>query len=291
MKPRPALLPVVTGVCGLLVLVLLATPPRRPPRGPHQEPLLPRQDLLRIVGRGYIQLVTDYFWLQLIQITGSAYKADEYKDIYPYADLVTDLDPPFRMVYTFAAGALPTNLGREQWVNTDESSRLLRKGLKLFPDDLKMNMLYAYNLSAFHKQYRESAEVLRHAAKLPGAPAYLPALATRLYAQSGDVNAGRMLAQSLVDSAENEETREIFKQRVRDLDLEEQLQRVDRSIADFRAVFGAAPPDVATLLWLGYLKEPPVDPQGGGFFIGDDGRARSETQHRRLEVYTPENRG
>lgn len=290
MKPRPALPALVTGVCGLLALVLLATPPRRAPRGPHQEPLLPRQDILRVVGRGYIQLVADYFWLQLIQITGSALKAEDYRDIFPYADLVTDLDPRFRMVYGFAAGALPTNLGREQWVNTQESTRLLHKGLKVFPDDLKMNMLLAYNLSSFHHQYREAAEVLRHAATLPGAPSYLSALATRLYAQSGDVRAGRLLAESLVETAEDEETREIFKQRLRDLDLEEQLQRVDKAIANFRTVFGAPPPDVATLLWWDYLSEPPVDPQGGGFFIGEDGRARSETQRRRLEVYTPENR-
>jgi tetratricopeptide (TPR) repeat protein len=247
--------------------------------------------VLRLAGRGYIEVIADYFWLQLVQATGSARGAEEYRDLYPYAELITDLDPRFGMVYPFAAGALPTNLGRENWVNTQESTQLLHKGLKLFPRDLKMNLLLAYNLSAFHKQYREAAEVLERASSLPGAPSYLPALATRLYAQAGNVNAGLALARSLAESAEDEETRETFKQRVRDLEMEGELRRVDAAIVDFRQAFGVAPPDIATLSWLGFLKEPPRDPQGGGFFIGYDERAYSETQQRRLEIFTPDNRG
>lgn len=291
MKPRVPLPALVTGLCGLLLLTLLVAPPRKRPRGPHQEPLLPRQEMLRLVGRGYIQLIADYFWLQLIQTTGAARGADEYRDLYAYADLITDLDPQFRLVYTFAAGVLPTNTGREIWANTAESTLLLRKGLKLFPSDLKMNMLLAYNLSAFHKQYREAAEVVERTAKLPGAPAYLPALATRLYAQSGDVDTGEALALALAESAEDEETRELFLTRVRDLRLERELRRVDAALATFRGVFGASPPDLATLLWLGYLDRPPEDPQGGAFFIGYDGRARSETQQKRMDIFSAESRG
>jgi tetratricopeptide (TPR) repeat protein len=291
MTSRNSLPALLAGIFSLAALVLLATPPRKPPRGPHQEPLLPRQEVLRLAGRGYIEVIADYFWIQLVQATGRARGAEEYRDIYPYADLITDLDPRFGMVYPFAGSALPTNLGRETWVNTEESTQLLRKGLKLFPGDLKMNILLAYNLSAFHKQYREAAELLERASKLPGAPSYLPALATRLYAQSGSVDAGLALARSLADSAEDQETREIFLQRVRDLEMEGELRRVDAAISDFRGAFGVAPPDIDTLLWLGFLKQPPHDPKGGGFYIGHDERAYSETQQRRLEVYTPDNRG
>ncbi|HEX8539562.1 MAG TPA: hypothetical protein VF664_19000 [Cystobacter sp.] len=290
MKSRPLLLPIVTSLCGLLALFLLAAPPRKPPRGPHQEALLPRQDVLRVIGRGYIPLIADYLWIQLVQTAGRAVTAEEYRDLYPYAELITNLDPHFDMVYRFAAGALPTNLGRETWVNTEESTRLLRKGLKLFPNDLKMNMLLAYNLSTFEKNYQEAAQVTERASKLPGAPAYLPQLATRLYAQAGSVDAGLALAQSLVDSAEDEATRQLFEQRIRDLELEAELLRVDAAIARFRETFGGPPPDLDTLSWLGFLPVPPHDPQGGGFFIGRDGRAYSKTQ-RRLEIFTPFNRG
>jgi len=286
--PLPALL---VGLFCLTTLFLVATPPRKPPRGPHQEPLLPRQEVLRLVGRGHLQLVADYFWLQLIQATGVARDASEYRDIYPYAELVTDLDPHFASVYSFAAGVLPTNLGRETWVNTQESTRLLRKGLALYPDDLEMNVLLAYNLSAFHKEFREAAQVLEHASKLPGAPSYLAPLSTRLYAQSGAVDAGLALARSLAESAEDPETRELFMQRVRDLEMEGELRRVDMAIDEFRERFGVPPADVDTLLALGLLDEPPHDPKGGGFFIGYDGRAYSETQQRRLEIYTPNDRG
>ncbi len=291
MLSRTSLPALLVGLVSLLSLALLATPPRKPPRGPHQEPLLPRQELLYMAGRGHLQLVADYFWLQVIQATGSARKAEEYRDVYGYADLTTDLDPKFAFVYPFAAGVLPTNLGRETWVNTEESTRLLRKGLPLFPNSLEMNVLLAYNLSSFHQQYKEAAQVLEHASTLPGAPSYLPALATRLYAQSGEVEAGLALAQSLADSAQDPSTRETFLQRIRELELEAELRRVDAAIGEYRQQFGVAPPDIQTLLWLGFLMEPPNDPQGGGFYIGHDERAYAETQNRRLEIFTPNSRG
>lgn len=290
MRSRVSLSAVIVGIFSLGALVLLAAPPRPPPRGPHQEPLLPRKEVLQVAGRGYLPLVVDYLWIQLIQATGRARKAEEYRDVYPYADLITDLDPQFDVVYRFAGSTLPTNLGRETWVNTEESTRIIRKGLPLFPDDLRLNILLAYNLSTFHKQYREAAQVLEKASRLPDAPAYLPALATRLYAQSGAVDSGLELARSLAESAEDEETRAAFMQRVRDLEIEAELQHVDKSIAVFQEHYGVAPPDITTLLWMGYLDKPPYDPEGGGFYISYDGRAQSETQRHRLEIFTPERR-
>ncbi len=291
MKVRSFWPPLATLLGGLVLLVLLAEPPARRARGPHEEPLLPRQDVLRLVGRGYLQLMADYFWIQLAQTTGRANNAAEYRDVFPYANLITDLDPMFQIVYGFAAGVIPTNLGRETWVNTAESTRLLRKGLALFPDDLKLNMLLAYNLSAYDRDYTQAAAVAEKASKLPGAPSYLSALATRLYAQSGQVDAGLALAQSLLDSAEDDATRETFKQRVQDLKMERELRRVDAAIDRFRQTFGTVPPNVRTLQWLGYLRVPPRDPKGGGFFIGSDGRTYSVTQQRRLELFTPDQRG
>ncbi len=290
MRSRVSIFAGIVGIVSLGVLVLFAEPPRKPPRGPHQEPLLPRKEVLQVAARGYLPLAVDYLWIQLIQATGRARKAEEYRDVYPYAELITDLDPRFDIVYRFAGSTLPTNLGRETWVNTEESTRIIRKGLPLFPDDLRLNILLAYNLSTFHKQYREAAQVLEKASKLPDAPEYLPALATRLYAQSGAVDSGLALARSLADAAEDEATRATFLQRVRDLEIEAELQRVDKAIAVFQEHFGVHPPDITTLLWLGYLDKPPYDPEGRGFYISYDGRAQSETQRRRLEIFTAEKR-
>ncbi len=291
MRSRPALPAIFFGLVSLAVLALLAAPPRRPPRGPHQEPLLPRQEVLQVVGSGHLPVIVDYLWIQLIQATGRAWVAEQYRDVYPYAELITDLDPRFDIVYRFAGSTLPTNLGREKWVNTEESTRIIRKGLQHFPNDLMLNVMLAYNLSSFHKEYREAARVVERAAKLPGAPDYLSGLATRLYAQSGEVNAGLALAYSLADSAKDEQTRATFEKRIQELELEAELQRVDQAIEAFRQQFGVAPPDIPTLLWLGFLKQPPEDPQGGEFFIGYDERAYSETQKRRLEIFTPDDRG
>src|SRR5687767_7134254 len=115
-------------LAGLGTVVSLSAPPREPPRGPYQAPLLPRIELLRVLGAGNVSLVADYYWLQAIQATGKAgtsTEATRYLDLFYYADLVTDLDPKFHKVYTFSGNTIPTNLGRETWVNTAEARKIL----------------------------------------------------------------------------------------------------------------------------------------------------------------------
>ena len=62
-----------------LVVATLA-PPERSLRGKHAPPLLPRAWLLKIAGRAFIPLISDYYWLQTIQATGKAQTVDEYRD-------------------------------------------------------------------------------------------------------------------------------------------------------------------------------------------------------------------
>lgn len=254
----------------------------------HQPPLLPRAGFVRAIAAGHRQMAADYYWLQTIQATGQAGTAEEYRDIYDYANLVTDIDPDWERVYVFSAPSVTYNRGREQWVNTDESTKLLEKGLGRFPQHLLLRILYAYNLSFFHKEYVKAAQQLELAAKLPGAPPYIPSLITRLYAQAGDIDSGLAFAQTLIDTTEDPETRATFEHRILELNLERSLRDVDQAIARFRAREGRAPKDLDELVARGDLSEKPEDPLGGTIVIGEDGRASSTAQGRRLHLFLPE---
>jgi len=269
-------------VCGALVAAFAEAPSRK--RTESGRPLLPRVEFLKVLGAPQRPLVTDYYWLQMLQTIGGAGTEQEYRDIYEYANLVTDLDPLLYPAYTFAGLTISFNRGRETWVNTDESTAVFEKGLRTFPQDPPLKLYLAYNLTYFKHDYRRAGLLLREVAATPRAPSYVGALATRLLAQSGEFDAGLALAQTLEQSAPDEETRAAFALRVKQIELERVLQEIDRGIAAYRARTGKLPLTVAELLISGDLTQYPVDPLGGKFYIQRDGRARSDAEGSRLEL-------
>ncbi|MFP2906982.1 tetratricopeptide repeat protein [Pyxidicoccus sp. 3LFB2] len=266
----------------LMLCVVLAAPPKRPTRQGHLPPLLPRLEVVRAVGAPIHHLVTDYFWIQTIQAVGKASNRHEYRDIYDYANLVTELDPKFRQVYVFAGVSIPFPARGGKWLNTEESTRLLEKGLRNFPDLIHLRIILAYNLSTFHQQYERAAKLLEETSRLPGAPEYLPALATRLHAQAGNFDAGLELARSLAESSTDPETRELFERRVLELELERELKQVDAAVEAYRQREGRLPSGLQALVDAGDLPRVPEDPLGGLIQLDEEGRGISTAQEKRL---------
>ncbi len=278
-----------TCVIGFLVVVLLTlTPPELTSAGaPHVAPLLPRASLLRIGGRAFLPLIADYYWLAAIQATGKAKTEAEYRDIASYAQLITDLDPDFAYVYQFASVVVPFNHGRETWTNTRESTALLEKGVAHFPGWVLLRTLLAYNYSVFQKEYVRAARLLEETARLPGAPAYLPWLATRLYAQGGSFEAASAFVDQFAATAEDPGTRAAFEHRKKEIELERILQTTDQAVTAFRERTGRLPKDLNELVTSGGLAALPSDPLDGDIYLGVDGRTYSTSQEHRLEVYSP----
>src|SRR5262249_38913378 len=145
---------------GIAVVALLSGPPLRT-QHEHAPPLLPRPELLTVLGNAQRHMLADYYWVLTTEATGRASNRYEYRDIADYAELVSQLDPKFHYIYVFAGVSVPYNLGRETWVNTEESTRILQKGLRLFPEFVYLRVVLAYNLSYFHRQYQQAADILR----------------------------------------------------------------------------------------------------------------------------------
>ncbi len=278
-----SLLVIVVGVCS--VAALARSPRDLPATEGHLSPLLPRKELLLAVGAAYRHLLADYYWVRATHRTGTAQTPEEYLDVYYYGDLVTDLDPDFAYAYLFTGAVVPTNLGRETWRNTRESTRILEKGFARFPNIIPLRIHLAYNWSYFHKDYLKAAKLLEDTARLAGCPPHVPALATRLYAQAGHVDLGKAFAQTLIETAPDDETRQAFERRLVELELEGQLQELDRKIAAYRQREGQLPKTLHELVASGDLIALPSDPLGGTIFIGEDGRAYATSLKGRLETH------
>lgn len=273
-------------LAGLGAVVSLSEPPREPPRGPYQAPLLPRIELLRVLGAGNISLVADYYWLQAIQATGragSSTEATRYLDLFYYADLVTELDPKFYKVYRFSGNTIPTNLGRETWVNTAEARKILEKGVKNFPEDSTLRLYLAYNLSYFFKEHAAATEHLRIAATLPNVDPFVPEMATRMLAYNRHFDAALEMVKSFRDAETDPELRQRFEDRVQEIHREQVLIQVDDAIAAFKKREGRLPHPLSELVSNGDLPAIPVDPMGGIIYIAEDGRSASTSSVLRLE--------
>jgi hypothetical protein len=280
-------LPALLFLTGLSSLALLSAPPG-PTLRMEGRPLLPRPGLLKVLFKAQLGLVTDYFWLLTLNQIGSASTPAQYRDVYHYADLTTDLDPRFNKVYLFAGITIPLHMGRGEYANTEESTRLLRKGVANVPDDTRVRFQLAYNLMFFHRQYKEAAAIIEDLARIPGSPDWYPALATRLYAQSGDFDTSMSLTLALRDGTDDPETRAYYDQRVREILQERVLRTVDEAITRYRTREGRLPGMLSALVASGELSELPVDPLGGQLFIGEDGRAYSTAAKFRLGVILDE---
>lgn len=240
-----------------------------------------------MVGAGYLQLIADYFWILTLNTTGRAETSAEFRDIYDYAWMVSELDPKFREVYVFAGASLPFQVTPGHWRNTRESTAILERGLKAVPDHVLLRILLAYNWATFAHQYDRAARLLEETSKMPKAPPYLAALATRMYSRAGDFTSGLLLAKSLADAAEDPGTKGTFERRVKQLELERALVVVDHAIETFRAREQRAPRDLAELISAHDLQALPADPFGGQIVLGTDGRAHSTEESQRLDLYAP----
>ncbi|WP_223636812.1 lipopolysaccharide assembly protein LapB [Corallococcus sp. EGB] len=273
---------------GLLLLATLSAPPGRPAQKQGGGPLLPRPGLLQTLFKSQQGLVTDYFWIMMMNRIGIAVRPDQYRDVYDYAELVTDLDPKFRQAYLYGGITIPVHLGREKYANTAESTRLLRKGLQHLPDNEQIAFQLAYNLMFFDKNYKEAADIIQELSKRPDAPPWYSALATRLYAQSGDFDNSLSLSMALRDGAQDEETREFYAHRVEEIRQERILRDLDAAIQHYKAREGHLPDGLAALVTSGDLPRIPEDPLGGKLFLGEDGRAYSDAVKFRMELIQDE---
>ncbi|ABF91768.1 putative efflux ABC transporter accessory factor PilG [Myxococcus xanthus DK 1622] len=282
-NPRELMRSVVLclAVCAIAVMAEKPAKPLRTKDGP----ILPRREFLEIVGAAQKPLLADFYWLQSIQQVGRANTDTEYRDVFFYADLATDLDPKFRYVYEWGAITTPVNLGRDEWANTDLSSRLLSKGLVEFPDDRRFLFQLAYNKMTYDRDYKTAADQLMKLSKYPETPPYLLQLATRLYAQAGSIDMGLQLAQMLRDGAEDDESRAFYEHRIKELLRERLLTQIDEAVAAYQRDRGERPKAVPVLVRAGYLRAMPIDPLEGQFFIDRQGRARSTSGIYRLEMF------
>ena len=249
---------------------------------------LPRAEHLKPALLGYDNLGADILWLRLLQVVGQKrITAEEYEWIYHALDVITTLDPKYDYAY-YAGGVVLTNLANR----VDLSNRLLEKGFKENPTVWNIPFLLGYNHYFILGDAAKAAEYIAAAARLEGGPAYLPGLASRMYAEANNPDTALQFLEALWRQTQDEGMREVIARRAKEVIIERDIRSLESVVQQYRSKQGVYPNTLRDLIVRGYLLQLPQEPFGGSYELDSKtGKVSSSTHPDRLKVFRLDKQG
>lgn len=246
---------------------------------------LPSGEYLKPAMLGYHHLGADALWLQFVQVLGKKRNtADEFEWMYHALDVMTTLDPQYAYVY-YAGGVVLTSVGERP----DLSTKLLEKGFRENPTAWNIPFLLGFNYYFHHHDPAMAAGRLAAAALLPGGPAYLPGLATRMYAEASNPEVALEFLEALWRQTSDPGMRKELEKRAKEVVIERDLKVLEIAVERYRSKEGRFPHVLQDLVKDGYLASLPDEPFGGFYaFDAESGKVASSTHPERLRVLHPE---
>jgi hypothetical protein len=126
---------------------------------------------------------------------------------------------------------------------------------------------------------------MAEAARLPGSPAYLPGLASRMLTEAREPEAALKLLEPIVTQESDPARRAVLERRIREVTVERDLQTLERAVEKYREKTGAVPENLPDLVREGILEGIPPEPNGGRYVIDRGGKVRSDRVAQRLRVF------
>jgi tetratricopeptide (TPR) repeat protein len=225
----------------------------------------------RLSALGFDSLVADYYWVQALQLVGSARGAveDQSDTIAALIDVVTTLDPWVDHPYRFAALWLTRDIPAVR-----RGSEFLRRAVAYHPEDWRNRFYLGYNHFFYLEENQRAAEVLEPAIGMDGAPTYLGAFVTRLRAEGGNLDTAAFFLKELIRDAPDGFHRAEYLKALDEIETERRARYLDRARTEFWKRHGR---DIErpSELWAGEARiidaMPPPHPHFEGFeWVIDD---------------------
>lgn len=258
------------------------------PPSPAGEDVLyvPSGRALSRMALGYDALLADIYWIRSVQYFGGQTLASrarlKHDLLYPLLDITTTLDPYFNIAYRF--GSIFVAEGAPNPGRPDLAVALLEKGMQAVPERWQ----YPYDIAFIHywwrRDYRAASEWFKRASQVPGSPEWMPGMAALTAVRGGDRAGARFLWRQIYDGAEQEYMRKTAEHRLVQLDILDELDRLDRALERASAESGARATSWEALARRGWLRRvPPTDPSGTPYVI--DPQTGRATVDRRSPYY------
>jgi hypothetical protein len=215
-------------------------------------------------------IVSDFLFLKIITFFGVKYIQNERfeenhaKFLYESMSSITDLDPWFWDAYLVAEMMLTWDFGK-----IDLANNLLFKAREHRTKDFQVPYHIGFNYFYFLKDNANGAKYLMEAAKLPNAPRYLPALATRLSMYQNQYGPAIMFLNDILKSSHSPQLQKQFETRLKTLMV---MDNLEKKVHEFKEKFGIFPDHLADLADKGLVESIPDDPYGGKFILLENKR-------------------
>ena len=232
----------------------------------------PQPEALRILSADQKQFVAASLVMKVLFYFGSLVEKNQgkitlppdYFGMYKTIETALKLDPYNMDGYYFAQAILVWDVGRVQ-----EANSLLEYGMQYRDWDWYLPFFAGFNYAYFLKDYQKAAKCYRKAADLTGNELFTN-LAGRYLHESGQTEMAIAYLSAMEKGAKNDAIRKTFKLR---LQAFREVRKIEQARVAYRRATGRDPMSVSDLVLKGFLKEIPVDPYGGTFFLAKDGRA------------------
>jgi hypothetical protein len=251
--------------------------------GPGRE----RPGLLAAVSRrpdfalGFRNVLADVAWLEAVQVAGNRKMAPEvYDRLYEILNVEANFDPKFAIPYLLGGLVLG-----ESTPHAQKALYVLGRGKEQYPADWRfpfyMGFTHYFSLGDGIAGGRAMAE----AACLPGSPAYLPGLASRMLSEAREPRAALAMLETIVRDESDPARRAVLERRMREVTVERDLQVLERAVKSYREKMGTVPRDLSDLVRARILPGIPEEPNGGRYLVDPGGKVRSDRDSQRLRVF------
>ncbi len=230
---------------------------------------------------GFRNFLADLVWLQAVQVSGDQkMPRSEYDRLFALLNAVANYDPKFEIPYLMGGLILG-----ESSAHGREALNILERGRDQFPDRWLFHYYVGYTYYFCLGSPVEGGRSMMRAAQLPGSPAYLAGLGTRMLSEGRDP----ATALAFLATMEREETdasrRDVLRRRIRDVVVERDIQFLERAVAAYRKATGRLPASLAQLVQARLVAGIPREPNGGVYQLLPDGTVRSDRVKERLKVF------
>ncbi len=238
---------------------------------------VPQPEVLKLISADQKQLTAASLIMKVLFYFGTLVEKTEKKIFLP-ADypgmsrtihVAVKLDPYNTDAYYFAQAILVWDVRQIRIAND-----LLEYGMKYRDWDFYLPLFAGFNYAYFLKDFEKAAQYYKKAGDLTGDELYVN-LAGRYMHESGQTDHAIAYLTAMEKSAKNEAIRKSFGIRLNAL---KETRRVEKARDEYLEGSGKLPASIDELLRKGYLKEQPVDPYGGKFYIDGKGQVRSTSK-------------
>lgn len=234
------------------------------------------------ISLGFNGLAADWYWMRSLQYVGRKIinvpdnvpidnlAQLNLKLLAPLIDTSTTLDPEFIEPYQYAAVVLPA-------VDLPEAIRLTKKGIAANPNAWRLYQHLAY-IYWQQRDFQAAGEAYDQGSKLPDAPHWMEAMKAKMANEGGSRELAREIYGRMYEQAENAKVKEMARKRLLQLDSFDQMDRLRKALAAFKARVGRCPaswkevePLLRALRVAVNSTGAPLDPTGTAYVLTSDG--------------------